>query len=127
MKNNLTHFAIYIDDMARAKKFYSNLFGWNFNHYGQDDFLQIKDNSSNSSPPIGALQSREYSPLKEKIIGYECSIEVENIETIEKLIIDNGGTIVMPKTEISKVGWLVKFLDTEENIVCAIQYDQNAK
>ena len=33
-------------------------------------------------------------------------------------------TIVMPKTEIPHVGWLVKFLDTEGNLVCAMEYNK---
>lgn len=121
MENNLVHFAIYIDNMKRAKAFYENLFGWSFNSYGPKDFLQIKQNSEDGIP-IGALQSRKYSPIDEKIIGFECSIEVVDIDvTIEK-IKRNKGKIVMPKTEIPYVGWLVKFLDTEKNIICAIQY-----
>lgn len=127
MKNRLAHFAIYIDDIDRAKTFYSNLFGWKYNNYGQEDFLQIKNDESENAPPIGALQSRKYSPIKEKVIGLECSIEVEDIDSIEKSIKENGGKIVMPKTVIPYVGWLIKFLDTEGNLVCAIQYDHSAK
>lgn len=122
MSNKLRHFAIYIDDMDRAKTFYSNLFGWDFNSYGPEDFLQIKDSTKKDAELIGALQSRKYSPLSEKIIGFECSIEVEDIDTTIELIEENNGEIVMPKTEIPYVGWLVKFLDTEGNIVCAAEY-----
>lgn len=122
MKNNLSHFAIYIDDIDRAKAFYSNLFGWDYDSYGQDDFLQIKDSSDDDSKAIGALQSRKYSPIDEKIIGFECSIAVDNIDEIITKTEANNGKIVMPKTEIPYVGWLVKFLDTEGNIVCVVQY-----
>ena len=122
MKNNLSHFAIYIDDIERAKAFYSNLFGWDYNSYGQDDFLQIKDSPDDNGKLIGALQSRKYSPIEEKVIGFECSIAVANIDDIISKINANHGTIVMPKTEIPYVGWLVKFLDTEGNLVCAVQY-----
>lgn len=108
--------------MKRAKQFYSNLFGWDYNSYGPDDFLQIKDSSENDASLIGALQARTYSPIDEKIIGFECSTAVENIDDIVAKIEANNGKIVMPKTEIPYVGWLVKFLDTEGNIVCAVQY-----
>lgn len=127
MKNNLRHFAIYVDKMDRAKKFYSNLFNWDFNSYGPEDFLQIKSGTEESSELIGALQSRKYSPLKEKIIGLECSFEVSDIDQTSEMIQENKGKIVMPKTAIPNVGWLVKFLDTEGNLVCAIQYDSSAK
>ncbi len=127
MTSKLKHFAVYIDDMDRAKAFYSNLFGWEFNSYGQSDFPQIKDSSNKDAELIGALQSRKYSPLKEKIIGFECSIEVENVDTTIEAVIVNNGKILMPKTAIPYVGWLTKFLDTEGNLVCAVQYDSNAK
>lgn len=127
MKNKPTHFAIYIDDINRAKSFYSNLFGWKFNDYGQEDFLQITAEDAENSPPIGALQARKYSPIKDKINGFECSIEVENIDTMAETILENGGEIVMPKTAIPYVGWLVKFLDTESNIVCVVEYNDSAR
>lgn len=122
MKNNLAHFAIYIDDMERAKDFYSNLFGWDYNSYGAEDFLQIKDSSGTEASLIGALQSRKYSPIDDRIIGFECSIAVTDIDAIIKKIETCKGKLVMPKTEIPHVGWLVKFLDTEGNILCAVQY-----
>jgi len=125
MKNNLVHFAIYIDDMNRAKTFYTNLFGWNFNSYGPEDFLQIKHNDKKDAQLIGALQSRKYNPIDERINGFECSIEVDDIDAIIQAISENGGEIIMPKTEIPHVGWLVKFLDTEKNIVCVIQYHKS--
>ena len=121
MENNLTHFAIYIDDMERAKNFYSNLFGWHFNQYGPEDFVQIKRDLQ-EEVPIGAMQARKYSPIAEKVNGFECSIEVTDIDATIKKIKANNGKIVIPKIEIPYVGWLVKFLDTEGNIVCAVQY-----
>jgi uncharacterized protein len=33
----------------------------------------------------------------------------------------------MQKAPIPGVGWIVKFLDTEGNLVCAAQYDPAAK
>lgn len=101
MKNKLTHFAIHIDDMERAKKFYDGVFEWGFNSYGQNDFLQIKADKSENGELIGALQSRKYSPIADKIIGLECTIGVENIdETIEK-IKNYGGQVLMPKNSHS--------------------------
>lgn len=126
MKNKLTHFAIHIDDMQRAKTFYDGVFDWGFNSYGQDDFLQIKADKSENGELIGAMQSRKYSAVNEKVIGFECSIGVENIEAIIEKVKNNGGQILMPKTAIPHVGWIAKFLDTEGNLICAIQYDHAA-
>lgn len=127
MKNKLTHFAIHIDDMQRAKKFYDGVFDWGFNSYGPDDFLQIKADKSENGELIGAMQSRKYSPINEKIIGLECSIGVENIDEIIEKVKSNGGQVLLAKTTIPYVGWVAKFLDTEGNLICGIQYDKSAR
>lgn len=127
MKNKLTHFAIYIDEIERAKKFYEEVFDWGFSSYGQEDFMQIKSDTSENGELIGALQSRKYSPLEEKVSGFECSFSVENIEDLIKKVISSGGKILMPKTAIPYVGWAAKFLDTEGNLFCGVQYDSSAR
>ncbi len=127
MKNKMTHFAIHIDEIERAKKFYNGVFEWGFNSYGQEDFLQIKADKSENGELIGAMQSRKYSPVPDKIIGLECTIGVENIDdTIEK-VKSNGGQVLMTKTAIPYVGYIAKFLDTEGNLICGMQYDNSAR
>ncbi|MBK6816704.1 MAG: hypothetical protein KA109_15760 [Saprospiraceae bacterium] len=127
MKNKLTHFAIHIDDIERAKSFYDGVFDWGFNSFGQSDFLQIKADKTENGELIGALQSRKYAPFPEKIIGLECTIGVENLDEIVERVKSNGGQVLMPKTGIPYVGWIAKFLDTEGNLICAMQYDNNAR
>jgi uncharacterized protein len=127
MSNKVTHFAIHIDDMERAKKFYDEVFNWGFNSYGPSDFLQIQSDKTENAMPIGALQSRTYSPVPEKTIGFECTIGVESIDDTIKKVSRSGGQILMPKTPIAYVGWIAKFLDTEGNLFCAMQYDNTAR
>jgi hypothetical protein len=127
MSNKLTHFAIHADDIERAKKFYDGVFEWGFNSYGQDDFLQIKADKSENGELIGALQSRKYSPIPEKVIGLECTIGVENIDEIIEKVKSNGGQVVMPKTSIPYVGYIAKILDTEGNLICGMQYDNSVR
>ena len=103
MSNKLIHFAIHIDDMERAKHFYGGVFDWGFDSYGQADFLQIKADKSETGELIGALQSRKYSAVPEKLIGLECTIGVENVDEIVERVNRNGGQILMPKTAIPYV------------------------
>lgn len=119
--NKLTHFAIYTDDTERASAFYQKVFSWQTNSFGQPDFLQII-HPDDVQRPIGALQGRKYAPIKEKIIGFECSIEVADIYHTALAVEEAGGHIVMPITEIPFVGKLFKFTDTDGNLLCAIQY-----
>ena len=120
------HFAIYTENLERAKSFYGRVFTWDFNAFGSSDFAQIT-HRGDGKMPIGALQSRTYSPIKDKVIGLEGSISVEDIDETIKRIGKSGGELVMLKMAIPSVGWICKFKDTEGNLLCAIQYDQNAK
>ncbi|WP_425390770.1 VOC family protein [Ekhidna sp.] len=126
MKNRLIHFAIHTEDLERAKGFYEKVFNWGFRAYGPSDFAQITDEDSENGELIGALQSRTYSPVEDHVLGFECTIGVENVDEIIAKVEQSGGKVVMPKTAIPHVGWIAKFLDTEGNLVCAMQSDTNA-
>jgi uncharacterized protein len=127
--NQLSHFAIHADDLDRARKFYGDVFGWTFQGFGgpMTEFCQIKDAAGNLLAPLGAIQSRKFNSAPQPVIGLECSFAVQDVEAIARAVEANGGKIVMPKTAIPGVGWIVKFLDTEGNLACAVQYDPQAK
>lgn len=129
MTNQLSHFAIHADDLERARKFYGGVFGWKFQGFGgpMNDFCQITDESGHMLAPLGAMQSRKFNPAAQPVIGFECSIAVEDVDAITRAVESNGGKVVMKKAAIPGVGWIVKFLDTEGNLVCAVQYDLAAK
>jgi hypothetical protein len=130
MSNQLSHFAIHVDDLDRARKFYGAVFDWKFQGFGGGpitDFCQIKDAAGNMLAPLGAMQSRKFNPAPQPVIGFECSIAVDDIDAVARAVDANGGKVVMPKAAIPGVGWVVKFLDPEGNLACAVHYDPAAK
>jgi len=127
MPNNLAHFAINADDTARACHFYENVFGWKFWAWGPPDFFQISTGDKTSPPIQGALQKRREIVPGARMIGYECSFSVVDVDAVAAAVEANGGTIVMPKVAIPGVGKLIFFKDTEGNIAGAIQFDAPAQ
>ncbi|MGH9688120.1 MAG: VOC family protein [Candidatus Acidiferrales bacterium] len=130
MTNQLSHFAIHADDLDRARKFYGGVFGWTFQGFGGGpiaDFCQILDTDGRRLAPLGAMQSRKFNSAPPPVIGFECSIAVDNVDAVARAVEANGGKIVMPKAAIRGVGWVVKFLDSEGNLACAVQYEASAK
>lgn len=123
--NNVCHFAIHADDIARAKAFYEGVFGWQFDEWGPPDFYLIRTGQSPDPGILGALQKRT-QPLGVGVNGYECSISVEDVRKMEAAILEHGGQIVVKPVEIPTVGVLIKFIDTEGNLACAIQYFKEA-
>ena len=124
--NELSHFAIHCDDVGRARRFYEAVFGWNCVSYspGDADFMQIR---TSGGKPIGGIQSRKYNVLERDAFGWECSIEVEDVEATTRAAEGAGATVLMRKQAIPSVGWVAKFRDTEGNLFCAVTYDRTAR
>lgn len=130
MPNHLAHFAIHADDLDRARRFYAPVFGWRFDPFDplpQSDFCKIKDTAGAAPGAFAALQHRKFNVAPSPITGFECTIGVDDLDAIAAAVAASGGRIVMPRTAVPGVGWLIKFLDSEGNLVCAMQFSPQAK
>jgi uncharacterized protein len=127
MPNNIDRFAIHADDVSRARLFYEKVFGWKFEAWGPPDFYLITTGTA-KDPGVGGLLQKRHEPLTGTgLRGFECTVTVEDVNAIAKLVEQNGGKVTMPKAVIPTVGWIIRFFDTEGNVVCAGQFDANAK
>jgi predicted enzyme related to lactoylglutathione lyase len=122
MPHNLSFFAIHADDVPRARKFYEQVFGWKFQPWGPPGFLKIRTGTDDDPGVRGALQKRHELVPGQEMIGFECTIAVDDIEATFAAVEAQGVKIIMPICEIPNVLRLFKFLDTEGNVVCAGQY-----
>lgn len=125
MPNDLAHFAIHADDCERAKSFYERVFGWTFEPWGPPNFWRIF--TSPDSPIHGALHERHEPVTGRGMIGYECSIAVEDVIGTKEQIEAHGGRVTQGPIEIEGVGTLVVFEDTESNVACAMQYVEGVR
>ena len=125
MPNNVSFFAINADDVPRARKFYEAVFRWSFEPWGPPDFYLIETGQERMTVR-GALQERRELARGQKMIGFECTISVENIDQTIRDIEANGGRIAAPKFHIPTVGTVAYFFDTEGNVAGIIQREKNA-
>jgi predicted enzyme related to lactoylglutathione lyase len=124
--NELRHFAIHCDDVPRAARFYEAVFGWKCVGYGgqgPQEFMQIK---TAQGQPIGGVQSRKFNAADRDVFGWECSIDVADVDATTRTAESAGAKVVMRRAPIPGVGWVSKFIDTEGNLFCAVQYDSSA-
>jgi predicted enzyme related to lactoylglutathione lyase len=116
------HFDIPADDLARAQKFYSSVFGWKFDKWdGPFEHWNAKTGEDNLPGINGGLMKRMPGQ------GIVNTIDVPSIEEFTKKIESNGGKIITQKEPIQGVGYLGRCLDTERNGFCIIEFDKNAK
>jgi uncharacterized protein len=126
MTNNISFFAINADDVPRARKFYEAVFGWTFEPWGPPNFYVIHTGSDQHPPVEGGLQERRELARGQKMIGFECTVAVENIDQTIRAIEAHGGRLAAPKAHIPTVGTVAYFFDTEGNVAGVIQQERNA-
>ena len=125
MPNDVAFFAINADDVPRARKFYETVFRWSFEPWGPPNFYLI-DTSNEPIAVKGALQERRELAHGQKMIGFECTIDVADIDKTLRAIEANGGRLAAPKFHIPTVGTIAYFFDTEGNVAGLRQPEKNA-
>ena len=125
MPNNLRNFSINADDVPRARRFYEQVFGWRFEAWGPPNFYLIQTSDDPGPVAGGLMQQRRELVKGARMIGFECSIGVADIDATIRAIEANGGKITMAKFHIPTVGSGVYFTDTEGNVACAMQYEDS--
>jgi predicted enzyme related to lactoylglutathione lyase len=126
MPNNVDFFAINADDVPRARTFYEAVFGWSFEPWGPPNFYLIETGKEPMTLSGGALQERRELARGQKMIGFECTITVANIDQTMRAIEANGGRIAAPKFHNPTVGTEAYFFDTEGNVAGICQRDTSA-
>ncbi|MDR3782495.1 MAG: VOC family protein [Candidatus Nitrosotalea sp.] len=119
----ITHFDIPSDNPERTQKFYSEVFGWQFDKWdGPMEYWMIKTGESNQPGINGGMVRR--------MPGQICmtnTIDVSSLDEYTSKIASKGGQILIPKMPIPGVGYFATCMDTEGNIFGMMQMDDSAK
>jgi predicted enzyme related to lactoylglutathione lyase len=122
--NRVIHFEIHCDDLDRAERFYTGVFGWSvFRWDGPVDYRLLTTGPDDEGGINGALVGRHGgAPAEDAAVGsYVCTISVEDLSAMESAIPAAGGTLALERAQIPEVGDLAYFKDTESNIFGALQ------
>jgi predicted enzyme related to lactoylglutathione lyase len=114
--SRVMHFEMGADNPERALRFYEKVFGWKYEKWGDQKYWLIRTGERGSPGIDGAIQ-----PRSEQLAPVVNTIVVDDIDKTAMDITENGGTIIVPKMDIPKVGLLLYFKDTEGNISGVMQ------
>jgi predicted enzyme related to lactoylglutathione lyase len=118
----VVHFEIHCGDVDRGERFYTTVFGWRIQGYGGPMDYRLATTGPDGEPGInGALLQRQGEIDGQAVTAYVCTIQVDDLEQVEKRVPEAGGEQVMERTEIPEVGQLAYFKDTEGNIFGVLQ------
>lgn len=134
MSNRVVHFEIQAVNTERAKKFYGDVFGWEFQDWpmpGGEAYIGVMTAPKDSKEAgiNGGLLKRPANlpPQGCGTNAFVCTVQVDNFDETAKKILLAGGIVAMPKFAIAGMAWQGYFLDTEGNTFGLHQADANAK
>lgn len=111
MPASICWFEVPADDLGRAKKFYSSLFGWKFAKLSAAiaDYWHV-DTAGKDASPDGGLMPRMHPDQSITVYVPVPSVD-KAMAKVEKL----GGIICKPKTAVPHMGHFAICEDTENN------------
>ena len=106
--HGICHIEIPCKDSERVSKFYTDVFGWGIQPIPDMDFVMFKPGDGPGGGFDKTLQIADKG-------GITLYIEVEEISDILIKVETSGGKVLKPKYELSGIGYLAYFADSEGN------------
>ncbi len=116
--DKVQHFEIPADDMTRAKKFYSSVFGWKIQdvpgmEYAMADSVETDQNRQ----PIGGTNGGILKRNPDYASTTSITITVQDVDRTIQKVISAGGKLVREKQKFGNIGYVAYVKDTEGNVV----------
>lgn len=109
-KHNVVHVEIPAADLEATSRFYQALFGWKIQHVPEMNYTMWEDGSGSGG---GFPQVSAENPAGQVLVY----IDSDDIEADLKKVVQLGGKVLHPKTEIPQTGWFGVFQDPTGNVL----------
>lgn len=115
--SNISYFEVPADDISRAKRFYTEILGWDF-MLNQVPGIPVEywnittGKSRKDTLNMGGLYQRKEA--SSRMLMYA---QVKNIDKALAQIEQLGGKILSPKMTLNTIGTLVTIIDSEGNLI----------
>ena len=119
--SRITHFIVPADNVERAKKFYSEIFGWKIERLpGPFEYYEI--NTGDGEGINGGMAKR--NTPQETIVNY---VDVPSINEYVAKVEQLGGKVVVPKMAVPGCGYSAVCMDMENNTFGLWEASKDAK
>lgn len=106
MANPICHWDLMVDDLERSKAFYQRVFAWRFDDASFSGYTLIQTGAA----PGGGMMLR---PPDVPMACLNSYFQVDSADGTLRQVVEAGGRVLMPKTEIPGVGWVAMFADPD--------------
>src|SRR5688572_23098019 len=102
----ITHIEFPADDVERAQRFYSELFGWQYQTIpGFEDYFMFNTGPTDA---IGGAIGKRGESAPDNLRLY---VETDSIDALLPRVTELGGSVSLEKTEIPGQGWYAVIKD----------------
>ena len=117
--NKVVHFEVPVEDLARAKKFYQDTFGWQLQDVPDMSYVIARTTETDEKwmPKEPGAINGGMMKRNDIVSGPSFAIDVENMEEAIEKVKAAGGTIIKEKTSVGPMGFVAYFKDTEGNVL----------
>jgi hypothetical protein len=123
--NRVVHFEIPAEDLERAKKFYSDNFGWKLTQYGPEMgnyvIVHTGPTDGNGMPEDKAFINGGLMPRNPEVTAPVVVIAVGDADEAVEKVKKSGGKLVGEILDIPGVGRYAYVQDTEGNVIGVIK------
>ena len=121
--SRVVHFEIPADNPDRVAEFYKKVLGWNIQKWeGPMDYWLISTGKDSEPGIHGGIARKKDRPAS----GVLVTAQVDSVDDSLKKIVNDGGSIVVPKRAIPGVGYQAHFRDPEGNVIGIMENDPSA-
>jgi len=109
--HGLCHLDVPVENQERAKKFYTDVFGWTFTAW--QDYYTLFSSNNKKYPLAGGFYTEK--DTSKRISLPTTYIAVPDIDSHLKKIKDHGGEVTKERSAMGEVGFFANWKDTEGN------------
>ncbi len=120
MANRVVHFEIQAKDLERAKKFYSETFGWKMEQMGPEMGSYVVITTGDPKEP-GGINGGLVQTDNKTWNAYSCVVSVDDIKKAMEDVKGAGGQVIDGPMDIPGVGQYALCKDTEDNFFTLLQ------
>lgn len=117
--DKVVHFEVPAEDLARAKKFYQETFGWQLQDMPDMNYILARTVETDDKwmpKEVGAINGGMMK-RNDIVTGPSFSIDVKNIDEAMAKVKAAGGSVIKDKTSVGSMGFVAYFKDTEGNVL----------
>lgn len=119
----VVHFEIHADDPERAVGFYTGVFGWTVNRFGDQEYWLLSTGAPDEVGIDGAIlrRSGDRPAIGASPVGAVITAQVTDLDASLAKALELGAQMALDKMPIPGVGTVAYVIDTEANVVGMLQ------